>query len=66
MKKCLAEEPTARGTFENVMEDLSVHRSGCSGKQAQKLEEQLVRLIEQVYDNHYYIFLKTYRLHELV
>ena len=43
MKRCLSEQPVARGTFEDVRKDLSVHQSKYGGKQAQKLEEQIVR-----------------------
>ena len=43
MKRCLNEHPVARGTFEDVKKDLSVHQSKCGGKQTQKLEDQIVR-----------------------
>ena len=41
MKRCLDKQPLARGTFEDVEKDLSVHQSKYGGKQ--KLEEQIVR-----------------------
>ena len=43
MKRCLSEHPVARGTFEDVKKDLSVHQSKYGVKQAQKLEELIVR-----------------------
>ena len=43
MKRCLDEQPEARGTFEDVGKDLSVHQSKYGGKQAHQLEEQIVR-----------------------
>ena len=43
MKRCLDEHPPVRGTFEDVKKDLSVHLSKYGAKQAQKLEEVLVR-----------------------
>ena len=43
MKRCLSEQPGARGTFEDVGKYLSVYQSEYGGKQAQKLEEQVVR-----------------------
>ena len=43
MKRCLSEQPGARGTFEDVGKYLSVCQSKYGGKQAQKLEEQVVR-----------------------
>ena len=48
MKKCLAEVPTARETFEDIKKELSVHQSKNSGKQAQKLEEEMVSLLERI------------------
>ena len=32
MKRCLSELPVARGTFEDVRKDLSVHQSKYGGK----------------------------------
>lgn len=43
MKRCLDEQPVARGTFDDVQKDLSVHQSNYSGKQAHELEERIVR-----------------------
>ena len=43
MKRCLDEQPEARGTFDNVQKDLSVLPSKHGGKQAHPLEEQIVR-----------------------
>ena len=43
MKRCLDEQPEARGTFDDVQKDLSVHQSKHGGKQAHQLEEQIVR-----------------------
>lgn len=43
MKRCLDENPVARGTFEDVETDLSAHQSNYGVKQARKLEEQTVR-----------------------
>ena len=43
MKRCLSEHPMARGTFEDVGKDLSVHQRKYGGKQALTLEEQMVK-----------------------
>ena len=43
MRRCLSEHPVARGTFEDVKKDVSFHLSKYDGKQAQKLEELIVR-----------------------
>ena len=43
MKRCLNEHPVARGTFEDVKRDLSVHQSKYGGRQTQKLEDPIVR-----------------------
>ena len=43
MKRCLSEHPVARGTFEDVKKDLSPCLNKYGGRQAQKLEEQIVR-----------------------
>lgn len=43
MKRCLSEQPEERGTFEDVGKELSDHQRKYGGKQAQTLEEQMVR-----------------------
>ena len=43
MQRCLSEHPLARGKFEDVGKDLSVHQSKYGGKQAQMMEDQMVR-----------------------
>ena len=43
MRRCLDRHPVARGTFEDVKKDLSVHQSKYGGKQTQKLEDEIVR-----------------------
>ena len=43
MKRCLDEDPVARGTFEDVKEELSGYQSKYGGKQTHTLEDHLVR-----------------------
>lgn len=49
MKRCLSEDPTARRTFEDVNNDLSVHLSKYVDKLT--LEEKIVRHFQEICDN---------------